>query len=149
MQPDSVTVRLAGTSKIAMASLASALAPVNEFTWWADASISSEWGHHPDDEWTYYEECAAARRALKPKRKEHPGFPEAYPDATGVAPEQYCTVAQLARRWQLSESKVRGLLEGETRIMRIAGRKARNRRAYVTIRVPLDVVRRIERKLTT
>jgi hypothetical protein len=71
---------------------------------------------------------------------------------SGVAGEQHYSPREIARRWRLSECKVRRMFQAEPGVLRIGepsrpvGRKLK--RSYYTMRIPESVALRVHRRLT-
>jgi len=60
------------------------------------------------------------------------------------------TVKEVAERWHLSDDAVRSIFEHEPGVLVLGGERkpGKRRKAYVTLRIPLDVVERVHRRLS-
>ena len=65
--------------------------------------------------------------------------------------EQAFSLAEIAKKWHLSEDTLRRLFDGEPGVLKFGHETLRvgkkYRRRYYTIRVPLSVFRRVEDRL--
>jgi len=62
--------------------------------------------------------------------------------------EQFYSVAEIAARWKVSRDFVRRLFEREARVLVFGNSPARGKRRYRTLRVPKDVLLRVEKRLS-
>jgi transcriptional regulator GlxA family with amidase domain len=64
-----------------------------------------------------------------------------------VSTEEFLTIQQIAARWKLSPDKVRRVFAQEAGVLIFGNETSRgNRRKYSTMRIPRDVLLRVERK---
>ncbi len=67
--------------------------------------------------------------------------------AADVSTGEFLTIQQIAARWNLSPDKVRRVFVQEPGVLVFSNETSRgNRRQYTTMRIPRDVLRRVERK---
>jgi hypothetical protein len=59
------------------------------------------------------------------------------------------TVAQLAAEWNLSTDKIRSLFRDELGVVKLSDKKAgaKRKRVYVTLRIPVEVAKRVKQRL--
>lgn len=62
--------------------------------------------------------------------------------------EKHYSVNELAILWNLSKQTIRRLFQDEPDVVRIGDTDVRRKRAYVTLRIPESVVRRVHQRLT-
>ncbi len=62
--------------------------------------------------------------------------------------EQFYSVAEIEARWKVSRDFVRRLFEREARVLVFGNSPARGKRRYRTLRVPKDVLLRVEKRLS-
>lgn len=62
--------------------------------------------------------------------------------------EKHYSVNELAALWNLSKQTIRRLFEDEPDIVRIGDNDVRHKRAYVTLRIPESVARRVHQRLS-
>jgi hypothetical protein len=62
--------------------------------------------------------------------------------------ERHYTPAELAELWGVSVQTIRELFKDEDGVLKIGSKGTRNRRAYVTIRVPESVAERVHTRLS-
>jgi hypothetical protein len=61
---------------------------------------------------------------------------------------RHYTVAEVAERWQLSDDSVRKLFEREPGVLAIGeARSTGRKRRYLTLRIPVEVLERVHRRL--
>jgi hypothetical protein len=82
---------------------------------------------------------AATQSKRKPTKSRSP-----MDDST---PENF-TVAQLARKWNLSEDVIRREFENEEGVLKLA-RARKGKRPYKTLRIPAAVAERVKRRLSS
>jgi hypothetical protein len=68
---------------------------------------------------------------------------------TSVHIERHYAVAEIAEMWNLSADKVREFFENEPGVLVIGERSSRHKRRYVTLRIPLSVLERVHRRLSS
>lgn len=61
--------------------------------------------------------------------------------------ERHYSVAELGRKWNLSEKTIRRMFVNEPGVLQWGKMEARSRRAYVTLRIPETVALRVHRRL--
>ena len=62
--------------------------------------------------------------------------------------EAHFTIRQLAQAWKLSYETLRQWFTNEPGVIRIENKLRKNRRGYVSVRIPEHVARRVYRKRT-
>lgn len=62
--------------------------------------------------------------------------------------ERHYSVNELAVLWNLSKQTIRRLFLDEPDVIRIGEQDVRHKRAYVTLRIPESVVRRVHQRLS-
>jgi hypothetical protein len=62
--------------------------------------------------------------------------------------ERHYSVNELAILWNLSKQTIRGLFQDEPDVVRIGENDVRHKRAYVTLRIPESVARRVHQRLS-
>lgn len=62
-------------------------------------------------------------------------------------PEELYTVAEVAKSWKLSPKKIRQLFANEVGVLRIGNDEKMHGRAYISLRIPASVERRVKQKL--
>jgi len=67
---------------------------------------------------------------------------------TSVHIERHYAVTEIAEMWNLSPDKVREFFEDEPGVLVIGDRSPRNKRRYVTLRIPHSVLQRVHRRLS-
>jgi len=71
----------------------------------------------------------------------------AEPGAENVCNEKHYSVNELSALWNLSSQTIRRLFQEEPDVVRIGERDLHRKRAYVTIRIPESVARRVHQRL--
>ena len=67
--------------------------------------------------------------------------------AVDVSGGEFFTIQEIAVRWKLSPDKVRRIFAHEAGVLVFANESSRgNKRSYSTMRIPRDVLLRVERK---
>jgi hypothetical protein len=61
--------------------------------------------------------------------------------------DDFYTVAQLARKWNLSEDVIRKEFENEAGVLKLA-RARKGKRRYKTLRIPAEVAERVRRRMS-
>jgi AraC-like DNA-binding protein len=67
--------------------------------------------------------------------------------AEGPAFQEHFTLAQLAKKWHLSESTLLRLFKEEPGVLRIGNLRTR-KRTKISLRIPAEVANRVHQKLT-
>ena len=62
--------------------------------------------------------------------------------------EPHYKVAEVAELWRVSRDTVRRLFENEPGVLVLGELRPRNKRRYITIRIPESVLARVRRKLS-
>jgi hypothetical protein len=62
--------------------------------------------------------------------------------------ERHYSIRELARLWHLSYEATRRLFQDEEGVLRIGGRLRKNKRGYVSLRIPSSVARRVYKRIT-
>lgn len=62
-------------------------------------------------------------------------------------PEELFTVQEVAKLWKLSPKKIRQLFADEVGVLRIGNEEKTHGRAYISLRIPASVERRVKAKL--
>ena len=62
--------------------------------------------------------------------------------------EKHYSVNELAVLWNLSKQTIRRLFQDEPDVVRIGENDVRRKRAYVTLRIPESVARRVHQRLS-
>jgi Fic family protein len=62
--------------------------------------------------------------------------------------EKHYSVNELAILWNLSKQTIRRLFQDEPDVVRIGENDVRHKRAYVTLRIPESVARRVHQRLS-
>jgi hypothetical protein len=83
-------------------------------------------------------------RAIQPNGS----FTRAEPNQESACEERHYSVNELAVLWNLSKQTIRRLFQDEPDVVRIGEKDVRHRRAYVTLRIPESVVRRVHQRLS-
>lgn len=83
-------------------------------------------------------------RAIQPNG----GFTRPDPIEEKACEERHYSVNELAVLWNLSKQTIRRLFLDEPDVIRIGEHDVRRKRAYVTIRIPESVVRRVHQRLS-
>jgi hypothetical protein len=66
-----------------------------------------------------------------------------------IALERHYSIQEVAEIWGLCENSVRELFKDEPGVVRIARPKSRHKRPYITIRIPLSVLERVHRRMSS
>ena len=61
--------------------------------------------------------------------------------------DKHYTVDEVADLWNLSRESVRRIFLAEPDVLRIARTRAKNKRPYVTLRIPESVLNRVYRRM--
>jgi AraC-like DNA-binding protein len=61
--------------------------------------------------------------------------------------EKHYSINEISHLWGLSQKTVRRIFEHEPGVIELANHKSRNKRTYVTRRIPESVLERVHRKL--
>lgn len=83
-------------------------------------------------------------RAIQPKGN----FTRPEPKEESACEERHYSVNELAVLWNLSKQTIRRLFQDEPDVVRIGDTDVSRKRAYVTLRIPESVVRRVHQRLT-
>ena len=83
-------------------------------------------------------------RAIQPNRS----FTRPEPKEESVCEKRHYSVNELSALWNLSKQTIRRLFQDEPDVVRIGERGVHHKRAYVTLRIPESVVRRVHQRLT-
>jgi hypothetical protein len=83
-------------------------------------------------------------RAIQPNGS----LTRAEPNRESACEEKHYSVNELAVLWNLSKQTIRRLFQDEPDVVRIGEKGVRHRRAYVTLRIPESVVRRVHQRLS-
>jgi len=75
------------------------------------------------------------------------GFTRSDPSEEKTCEERHYSVNELAVLWNLSKQTIRRLFQDEPDVIRIGEKDVRHKRAYVTLRVPESVMRRVHQRL--
>lgn len=70
------------------------------------------------------------------------------PPEDAILSEPYLTPAEIAHRWRLSVDSVVRLFEREAGILILENPTSKHRRRYRTIRIPISVLARVEKRLS-
>jgi hypothetical protein len=70
------------------------------------------------------------------------------PPEDAVLSEPYLTPAEIAQRWRMSVDSVVRLFEHEPGILILGNPTSKHRRRYRTIRIPISVLARVEKRLS-
>jgi hypothetical protein len=62
--------------------------------------------------------------------------------------EKHFTPAELAGAWNLSVETIRNLFRDEPGVLKIGKPNSRYKRRYITLRIPVQVVERVRRRLS-
>jgi len=62
--------------------------------------------------------------------------------------EKHYSPAELAKAWGISVEKIRSIFHTEPGVLKIGSNGTRNRRGYVTLRIPKSVAERVHRRLS-
>ena len=62
--------------------------------------------------------------------------------------EPHFTIRELSKSWHLSYEATRRLFQNEPGVLKIGGRLRKNKRGYMSLRIPASVARRVYRKVT-
>jgi hypothetical protein len=68
--------------------------------------------------------------------------------ASVTALEPHYSVQQVAELWGLCEDAARAIFRSESGVIKIERPKARYKRAYTTLRIPLSVLQRVHRRMS-
>lgn len=63
--------------------------------------------------------------------------------------EVHYTIRELSKLWHLSFEATRRLFVDEVGVLRIGGRLRKNKRGYLSMRVPASVARRVYKRVTS
>jgi hypothetical protein len=66
-----------------------------------------------------------------------------------IARERHYSIQEVAEIWGLCENSVRELFRNEPGVLRIERPKSRYKRGYVTVRIPLSVLQRVHRRMSS
>ncbi|HKD78916.1 MAG TPA: hypothetical protein VKH81_04435 [Candidatus Angelobacter sp.] len=83
-------------------------------------------------------------RAIQPSRT----FARSGSQEETACEERHYSVNELAILWNLSKQTIRRLFQDEPDVVRIGEQEVRHKRAYVTLRIPESVVRRVHQRLS-
>jgi hypothetical protein len=65
-----------------------------------------------------------------------------------VEAEHHYTITEIARLWHLAPATVRNLFAGVPGVLRVVRPETRNKRRFVSIRIPARVMRAVHQQLT-
>ena len=83
-------------------------------------------------------------RAIQPNGR----FVRAESKEESTCEERHYSVNELAVLWNLSKQTIRRLFQDEPDVVRIGENDVRRKRAYVTLRIPESVARRVHQRLS-
>jgi hypothetical protein len=68
---------------------------------------------------------------------------------SNIALERHYSIQEIAKTWGLCENSVRELFKNEPGVVKIARQRSRHKRRYITVRIPLSVVERVHRRMSS